>query len=208
MTERRSVRSRRVAGPLLGILGLLCTAAAAPGDGATATVRDALQRATAISQTAQPRAVQLEGLRGLARELVDTGAMGRRALGEVYAQRSDAEQREFLRLFDELIVRAYLQKLLLFRDPTFRFRPEERRGDTVVVVSEVVTERDTFEVGYEMRYADQRWLATDIVVEGISLSGNYADQFASALKQRSFEELLDLMRRKVDHFRKAPQAPS
>lgn len=202
MTERQLFQVRGVVALPLALLALLCTGAAAPGDGATATVRDALAKATAVSRTDQPREQQLEGLRILARGLVDTKAMGLRALGGAYAERTASEQQEFLRLFDELIVRAYLQKLLLFRDPTFRFRPETRDGDTVMVVSEVVSGRDTYEVGYAMRYDHERWLATDIVLEGISLSGNYADQFASALKTRSFEELLDLMRRKVDHFRK------
>jgi phospholipid transport system substrate-binding protein len=206
VTERRWFRQRGAVALPLVLLVLCCTGAAAPGDGATATVRDALQKATAVSSTDQPREQQLEGLRLLARGLVDTKAMGQRALGGTYAERTPAEQQEFLRLFDELIVRAYLQKLLLFRNPTFRFRPEARDGDTVMVVSEVVTGRDTYEVGYAMRHDQQRWLATDIVVEGISLSGNYADQFASALKSRSFEELLDLMRRKVDHFRTLPTA--
>lgn len=202
MTERPPLRPRAAVALSLALLALLCTGAAAPGTGATATVRDALQQATAVSSTDQPREQQLEGLRILARGLVDTKAMGQRALGSAYAERTAAEQQEFLRLFDELIVRAYLQKLLLFRNPTFRFRPEARDGDTVMVVSEVVTGKDTYEVGYAMRFDQERWLATDIVVEGISLSGNYADQFASALKTRSFDELLDLMRRKVDHFRK------
>ena len=48
-----------------------------------------------------------------------------------------------------------------------------------------------------------RWLATDIVIEGISMTSSYADQFTSLLRDRSFDELLDLMRRKVDHFRGA-----
>jgi phospholipid transport system substrate-binding protein len=203
VTERRlRVLARRAV--LLSVLLLPRLGAAAPNDGATASVRDALGRATAISRTDQPREEQLEGLRALARQLVDTRAMGQLALGSAFAERPAAQQEEFLRLFDELIVRAYLQKLLLFRDPKFRFRPEDRRGDVVLVVTEVVSGRDTYEVGYQMRQDGPRWLATDIVVEGISLTSSYSDQFVSVLKTRSFDELLALMRRKVDHFRAPP----
>jgi len=191
--------------PLLAVLLLPGSAAALPNDSATATVRDALSKATAISSTDQARDAQLEGLRGLARQLVDTHAMGQRALGSAFNERTTAQQEEFLRLFDELIVRAYLQKLLLFRDPKFRFRPEDRHDDVVIVVTDVVTGKDSYEVAYEMRQEQERWLATDIVVEGISLTSNYSDQFTSVLKTRSFDELLDLMRRKVDNFR-APTA--
>jgi phospholipid transport system substrate-binding protein len=172
---------------------------------ATETVRDALRKATAVSSSGKPREEQLEGLRELARQLVDTHAMGQRALGATFNEKTAAQQEEFLRLFDELIVRAYLQKLLLFRDPKFRFRPEGPQGEAVLVVTDVVTGRDTYEVGYKMRKEQERWLATDIIVEGISLTSSYADQFASVLKTRTFDELLDVMRRKVDHFR-APAA--
>jgi hypothetical protein len=44
--------------------------------------------------------------------------MGQRALGATFKENGGATG-EFLRLFDELIVRAYLQKLLLFRDRNF-----------------------------------------------------------------------------------------
>ncbi|MEO8603936.1 MAG: ABC transporter substrate-binding protein [bacterium] len=186
---------------LLAILLAPGGAAARAEDGATATVRDALAKATAVSKTEQPREQQLDTLRTLARQLVDTRAMGRRAIGSAFADQPAAQQAEFLRLFDELIVRSYLQKLLLFRDPTFRFHPEDRHGDAVMVVTDVVSGKDTYEVGYEMRHNEQGWLATDIVVEGISLTSNYTSQFASALSNRSFDDLLDLMRRKVDHFR-------
>lgn len=204
MTERRCLAlGRQVL--LLAVLVLPSVGAAAPTEGPTATVRDALSRATAVSSAEQTREAQLERLRGLARELVDTRAMGQLALGGAFTDRTTAQQEEFLRLFDELIVRAYLQKLLLFRDPQFRFRSEDRRGEVVMVVTQIVSGGDTYEVGYEMRQADERWLATDIVVEGISLTSSYSDQFASVLRTRSFDELLELMRRKVDHFR-APTA--
>ncbi len=185
---------------LLTVLLLPGVAAAVPSDGPTATVRDALAKATAVSRTDQTRDQQLEGLRALARQLVDTRSMGQRALGSAFNDRSLEQQEEFLRLFDELIVRAYLQKLLLFRDPKFRFRPEDRRGDVVLVVTDVVMGSNAYEVGYEMRQEQQRWLATDIIVEGISLISSYSDQFVSVLKTRSFDDLLALMRRKVDHF--------
>lgn len=199
-----SVRPRAAAWLLLALL-LPGAAAAAPDEDATATVRAALQQATAVSSTEQTREQQLDALRVLARQLVDTRAMGQRAIGGAFTGATAAQQEEFLRLFDELIVRAYLQKLLLFRDPKFQFKPEQRRGDAVMVFTEVVMGKDAYEVNYEMRRADHGWLATDIVVEGVSLSSNYSDQFSSLLKTRPFDELLDLMRRKVEHFR-APAA--
>jgi phospholipid transport system substrate-binding protein len=169
-------------------------------DGAVATVRSLLEKANLGTAGDKTRDQELAAVRAVAHELVDTRAMGRRALGPAFASYSAAQQEEFLRLFDELVVRTYLQKLLLFRNPTFRFGQTETRGDAVVVNTDVVTSKDAYEVDYEMHRDTGRWLATDIVVEGVSINSSYSDQFASLLRDRSFDELLELMRRKVDHF--------
>jgi len=198
---------RRLAAVLLSVcLGGTVGAAEPPIDGATAAVRSTLDKATRIGSDDGTRDHQLASLRSVARELVDTRTMGRRAIGERFAGYTTAQQDEFLALFDELIVRSYLQKLLLFRDPKFRFGKEEQRGAGVFVETEVVTEKDSYQVGYEMQHEGDRWLATDIIVEGVSLTSNYSNQFASLLRDRSFDDLLDLMRRKVDHF-SAKDAP-
>jgi len=65
-----------------------------------------------IDASVDYRAISLQGpdpewLRELARQLVDTHAMGRRAIGASFSEKTAAQQEEFLRLFDELIVRAY-----------------------------------------------------------------------------------------------------
>ena len=191
---------RRVSIAAVLVLVLIGRAGAAtPESAPAAVVRAALGKAGAVS-TESTRDQQLAALRSLAHELVDTGAMGRRALGNVYATCTPAQQQEFLRLFDELFVRAYMQKLLMFRGPTFRIGHEQPRGDTVVVPTQIVLSDDAYAVEYEMRRADDQWRAVDVVVEGVSMTSNYSDQFASLLKNRSFDELLDLMRRKVERI--------
>jgi phospholipid transport system substrate-binding protein len=170
---------------------------AATSGAATDAVRRALSQASTITEGEKTRAEELAALRTVARQLVDTHAMGRRAMGETLNAYTPAQREEFLELFDEVIVRAYLQKLLLFRDPRFRFGKEQPRGDGVTVFTEVLGGKDAYAVEYDMRERDGKWLATDVIVEGVSMAGNYGDQFSSLLRNRSFDELLELMRRKV-----------
>ena len=178
-------------------------ALATPDDGAATALRGTLDAARGLTVGGQTRTQKLASVRDLARQLVDTKTMGRQAAGAAFAGWSAAQQEEFLVLFDELFVRSYMQKLLLFRDPTFRVGREERGAAGVLVHTEIVAGRDTYEVSYAMRHADDGWRATDVVVEGVSMSSSYSDQFASLLRDRSVEELLALMRRKVEHFRGA-----
>lgn len=205
MTTDRGARFRWPAAALLGLLVSVAARgqAAKPSEGATAAVREALGKASAVGAGDRTRDEQLVTLRVVARELVNTRAMGRRAIGDAFASCTAAQQEEFLRLFDELFVRSYLQKLLLFRGPTFRFGQEHMQGDAVIVSTQIVTGDDAYAVAYEMRREESRWRAADVVVEGVSMASNYSDQFASLLRNRSFDELLELMRRKVERFREA-----
>jgi phospholipid transport system substrate-binding protein len=171
--------------------------AAAPPEEPVASVKRTLDAALAVAQAAGTRDENLASLRAVARDILDTRAMGRRAMGDVLAAQPPEQQAEYLELFDEVMVRAYLQKLLLFRAPHFSYGDPRRSGDAVIVTSRITTSKDEYRVEYEMRERDGRWLATDVIVEGISLSDNYKSQFRDLLRDRTFAELLQLMRAKT-----------
>jgi ABC-type transporter MlaC component len=173
---------------------------AAPGE-AVGAVRDTLDKARAVVLTDQSHEQKLAALHELARHLMDTREMGRKAIGPRLAEQPAAKQEEFFNLFDELIVRSYLQKLLFFRQPRFAFGQEETAKDTVIVHTRILTDKDEFFVNYEMHQRDGTWLASDVVIENISLTQNYAQQFQELLRSRSFDDLLELMRGKVAGLR-------
>jgi phospholipid transport system substrate-binding protein len=179
---------------------------AAPPEDPVAVVKHTLDAALAIAQASGTRDENLASLRAVARDILDTQSMGRRAMGDVLAAQPAEQQAEYLALFDEVIVRAYLQKLLLFRAPHFSCGDPRRSGDVVIVTSRITTSKDEYRVEYEMREREGRWLATDVIVEGISLSDNYKSQFRGLLRDRSFAELLDLMRAKTRAARQEPSS--
>ena len=185
----------------IALFGLTAGPTSAMAPSASDAVRQALDAASALGSRELSRPERLQALRSMAHALVDTRAMGIRAIGTGLEGRPEAQREEFLNLFDELIVRSYLQKLLLFRNPEFRFAQESSRGDVTIVHTEVVTPKDSYDVTYEMHQRDGRWLARNIYVEGVSLMSSYSTQFEGLLRDRSFDDLLDLMRRKVDGFR-------
>ena len=193
------MRGRRAAIVLaLALLG------AAPSGDAVVVVKKTLDAALAIARAGGTRDENLASLRAAARDILDTRAMGRRAMGDVLAAQPPDQQAEYLELFDQVIVRAYLQKLLLFRDPHFGYDEPRRQGDVVIVRTTIVTSKDEYHVDYEMRERQGHWVATDVIVEGISLTEIYRDQFSSLLRNRSFAELLDLMRSKVRSVAEKP----
>jgi phospholipid transport system substrate-binding protein len=182
---------------VVALIAGLALAADPPSSDPSAGVKKTLEAALAIARAGGDRDQNLAALHNVARDILDTRTMGRRAMGEVLAAQPQAQQDEYLQLFDELMVRAYLSKLLLFRNPKFSYDEPRRNGDVAIVPTRIETSKDEYKVDYEMRQHDGRWVATDVIVEGISLTRSYKDQFESVLKGRSFSELLDLMRAKV-----------
>lgn len=199
------MRSFGLVGALMAAVAVAAHATVPASDGALGAVRETLEKARGVVSTDQTHEEKLAALHELARHLMDTREMGRRALGDTLGEQPRAQQEEFLALFDELIVRSYLQKLLFFRRPRFAFGEEETGPDGVVVHTRILTEKDDFLVDYAMHERDGAWVASDVVIEHISLTQNYAQQFQELLRSRSFADLLELMRRKVSGLRaKAP----
>lgn len=187
--------SARRCGLLAGSLLLL------PGlglaDAPVETVRSVLDQASAIIADDRPRNDRIHALHGVARELLDTRTMGRRVLGRRLTKETPEVQERFHVLFDELIVRAWLQRLLLFEEPRFEYGGQITQRGQPVVHTKIRTEVDAYAIDYEMRLTGETWMATDIRVEGISLLRNYRSQFKNLLEHQSFEEVLARMERKV-----------
>ena len=176
------------------------TALEAQIDAAARAVRETLGAAERTVAGEGQRDEKLARLREISRTLFDTEAMAENALGDVLAVQRPEDRQAFFDLYGEFVVRAYLQKLLFFRSPHFTISPGERRpaGDAVVVRTRIRTGRDEYSVDYVLRETRGRWLATDVVVEGVSLSRNHGEQFRSLLRHESFQDLLERMRRKVE----------
>ena len=196
---------------LLGLFGLLLAgalearAAEVPG-GPMAKTRSILEASNEIVKGSGDREQKLVKLKNLLRGFLDTDALGRQSMGKHLDAATPAQQARFLELFRDLFVRTYVQRLLLFEVPEFAFGEQKVTGDTAFVGTEIVTERDRFAVDYRLRKTASGWLANDILIEDVSLSSNFRAQFDKALKQDSFDGLLDKLDRKL-HGKPGAESP-
>ena len=188
----------KVTAALLGAVGVALAAAPAVTDGPLAVTRGVLERSNAIVRDSGDRKQKLVALSTLLNDFLDTEALARLAAGKHLDGRSPEEMAEFLRLFRELFVRTYVQRLLLFDAPDFAYGEERVTGDTAKVGTQIVTPRDRFAVDYTLRRTPSGWRATDILVEQVSLAQNFRAQFDAALAKDSFQDLLERLRKKLD----------
>jgi len=172
--------------------------AAALDDGPMAAARRVLERSHDIVVGPGDRKQKLVALNELLRSFLDTDALSRQAMGTHLDGRAQAEVAEFLRLFRELFVRTYVQRLLLFESPDFAYGAETISGRDATVGTEIVTPRDRFTVDYRLQKSPAGWRATDILVEGVSIARNFRAQFDAALAKDSFQGVLERLRKKLD----------
>ena len=138
-----------------------------------------------------------ERIRRTVDELCDWEEMSRRSLGRHWAQRTEQEKKEFVRLFGQLLERTYVDKVEGYSGEKVNYLGERVDGDYAEVDVKVVTNKNTeIPVIYRMRAKDQKWWVYDMVVEGVSLVNNYRTQFSDIMAKSSFEGLMKRLREK------------
>ena len=140
-------------------------------------------------------------------EMFDWTEMGRRTLDKYWAERSDSERAEFVRLFSELFQRTYLSRIHLAEREKFQFLGDTVDGDHADVKTKVVTRKgQEIPVDYlTVRSGGDRWKIYDLDVSGVSLIGNYRTQFTSLIARSSYSEFIDKLRSLVE--KRAAESP-
>jgi phospholipid transport system substrate-binding protein len=147
-------------------------------------------------------------IRKQAEALFDFTETGRRALGRHWQELSDAQQREFVSLFTDLLERSYINRIEQYSGERIVYAGDSTEGETATVRTKFITKQSTeIPVDYRLLQRGDRWLVYDVYVEGISLVSNYRTQFDRIMRTASYSELVKRMRASQAEFA-APGAQS
>ena len=136
-------------------------------------------------------------LRKIANETFDFNEMSRRALARHWQERSAAEREEFVKLFADLLERAYVSRIEDYGGEKIAYNGDTIDGETALVKTKIVTKQGTdVPVDYRMLKKSERWLVYDVVIEGVSLINNYRNQFNKIIQTSSYQALVDRMKTK------------
>lgn len=138
-----------------------------------------------------------EAIRIAAEPVFDWREMASRVLGRHWQPRSEVERTEFVRVFGDLINRAYIVQLERYSGEAIKFVGERVEGELALVNSRFVTKQSQeIPVDYRLVNRAGRWLVYDVVLEGVSLVGNYRTQFDKVIRTSSYPEMLRQLRDK------------
>lgn len=134
----------------------------------------------------------------------DYTEMAKRSLGKHWNSRTAAERKRFAELFATLLENSYAGKIESYNNEKIVYLKEIVDGDYAEVKSKVVTaKRDEFTLDYRMLNQNGKWMAYDVVIEGVSLVSNYRTQFNKIITNSGYSELVRKLESKTDEL-KAP----
>jgi len=173
-------------------------AAAASGD----RIRETVDKLLTILRDPQlkgesKKTERRQKLKEVIGERFDFPEMAKRSLGSEWRRRSPEEQKEFVRLFTELLEQAYLDKIESYNGEKVQYLKEREDKDNAEVATKIIDNKgQEFSVNYRLHNVNGDWKVYDVVIEDISLVNNYRAQFNRVLAKGSFEELLTRMKEK------------
>ena len=147
-----------------------------------------------------PVAIQerLSSIRARMDDSFATSVIVQRAFGRNWPRLTPAQQTEAIDLLGRLIIRTYAVQLSSGERPVITVTASrEIAQDRHEVVSTVVHHGGTVNVVYRLGRIDGRWQVYDVLAEGISVVGNYRQQFDDHFQKASAGELLELLRRRL-----------
>lgn len=129
---------------------------------------------------------------------VDFKIMGKISLGKkVWVEITDIQREDFLKAFEIRIKQSYSDKINLYNKQKIKIvclKPYKRTRlqlKTQIVGDEVYDINFNF---YENRN-NANWLIYDINIAGVSIIQTYKQQFIGILKEKTFNELLEMLKK-------------
>jgi phospholipid transport system substrate-binding protein len=134
----------------------------------------------------------------------DFTEMAKRSLGANWRRRTAQEQEEFVRLFTDVIERAYAGIIESYTDEKIVYVNERVDGTYADIGSKILTGKgEEFSIQYKAHLVGNEWKVYDVVAENVSLVNNYRSQFNRVIANGSYEELV----RRLKEQNEMPAAP-
>ena len=134
-------------------------------------------------------------------ERFDYEEMSRRSLGTSWTNLSDKDKHEFVSLFQTLLVNTYADKIESYTGDGVQYINERTEKEYAEVRTKVLTGKTEIPLDYRLLHKGSAWRVYDVVVDGVSLVNNYRGQFSKILRNGSYADLVDQLRKKSEKIK-------
>ncbi|MDX9688904.1 MAG: ABC transporter substrate-binding protein [Alphaproteobacteria bacterium] len=140
--------------------------------------------------------------RQLLEESFDLNTIARFVIGRSWRSATPEQQKEYLSLFESLVVKTYSDRFALYTRQGFKVVSSTPEGTKDYVVNSEITHPDGSagtNVVWRVRQKDNKFGIIDVVVEGVSMSVTQRQEYASIIQRNGgdINALLKIMRERV-----------
>ncbi len=140
-------------------------------------------------------------IRKVVDERFDFEEMARRSLGIHWRDRTTEEKKEFVPLFSDLLERSYIKKIEAYTDEEIIYISESVEGEYATVKTKIITKRKIeIPIDYRLLKKNTKWEVYDVIIEGVSLVGNYRTQFNKIIRTESYAALIKRLKDKQEEI--------
>ena len=123
--------------------------------------------------------------------------MAKKAMGKYWRERSYEEKNEFVELFAKNIKSAYIRKTgPRFGEKIFSLSEVQDNGYARVQVDFIKRTEEKVSTDFRLIRKEVEWRICDVIFEGVSLVNNYRSQINSFLIKSSYEDLVQMLKRR------------
>ncbi|MBI5777116.1 MAG: ABC transporter substrate-binding protein, partial [Nitrospirae bacterium] len=126
----------------------------------------------------------------------DYRVMAKRTLPKQWKTLTDAEQREFVDLFQSFLSASYVDKIEGYAGEQVQYLAERLEGDYAEVRTKLVSEKTEIPIDYRLMGKSDDWFVYDVIADGVSLVKNYRSQFDKIIRESGYPELVEDLRKK------------
>ena len=139
-----------------------------------------------------------EKLRVIYKDMFDEIEFSKRTLTRNWNKFNPAERVEFVSLFEQVLEKSYIDKILDYSNEKIDFYKESMLSENQAEIkTKIITSSKEVPIFYRLILKNGKWKVYDVVVENVSLVQNYRTQFNDILANKTPEQLLEILRKKV-----------
>jgi len=123
--------------------------------------------------------------------------MSRRVLGDQWTKLNETERVQFVQVFQPMLAKSYATNIEGYGSEPLQYLGERLVDGCAEVRTRIHSAKQEIQVDFRLVERTGDWFVYDVIVDGVSLVTSYRGQMTRILRRSSYENLLDLLRKKA-----------
>ena len=197
----------RLALSVAGFLAAASLASATPGDPVAIIKKKDAELQKMLRDKGASK--NTDRLKVLINGIFDFEELGKRALGpETWKTMTPDQQKHFVKSFREMVENASVKKLEVYQSDSSTYDAPEVSDAKASVTAHVWSKGTESIVTYKLLSKDTTWKAWDLIIDDLSTSRNYGEQFHKILQTSNIDGLIAKIEKKGTGASEAKPADS